>query len=201
MNGVLIRRPAWLFIALVLTACRPAWPEPVAVSPTANESPTRTPLPEPMPTAPPAPITLTSTSFAAGAEIPAPYVCATYGGVDRSPALTWGDLPTGTQSLALTMLDPDAGQYVHWLVANIPADAVGFDEGQVPAGAVEGWTTNGTTGYFGPCPDATHRYVFTLYALDVATELEPGFGWIDFRRATDGHVVGEGQLIGLYTPP
>ncbi|HRF48689.1 MAG TPA: YbhB/YbcL family Raf kinase inhibitor-like protein [Anaerolineales bacterium] len=195
-------RRGWLLVAIALTACQPAAQEPTAVPPatTASEQPTLTPRPEPEATTPPAAITLTSTSFAADAEIPDRYACPDFGGEDLSPALAWGELPAGTQSLALTMLDPDAGGYIHWLVANIPPDATGFDEGQIPIGAVAGWTTNGITGYFGPCPEATHRYVFTLYALDVATELEPGFGLIDFRRATSGHILGEGQLVGLYTP-
>lgn len=157
-------------------------------------------MPSPAATASPVPITLASASFAADSEIPRHFVCPTYGGDEVSPALAWGDVPAGTQSLALTMLDPDAGQYVHWLVGNIPPSTTGFEEGQVPADAAVGWTTNGTTHYLGPCPEATHHYVFTLYALDVVTTLKPGFGWIDFQRAIGGHVLGEGQLVGLFTP-
>jgi Raf kinase inhibitor-like YbhB/YbcL family protein len=40
----------------------------------------------------------------------------------------------------------------------------------LPAGALQGRTDFGTTGYGGPCPpagDKPHRYIFTLYALKV----------------------------------
>lgn len=192
----------WVF---ALTACQNAAPALTSVVTAPGVSSpaqpaTRTPRPTPVATALPISITLTSASFVADAEIPRHFVCPTYGGDEVSPALNWGDVPAGTKSLALTLLDPDAGQYVHWLVANIPVETVGFEEGQVPADAAVGWTTNGTTSYLGPCPEATHHYVFTLYALDVATELKPGFGWIDFQMAISGHVLGEGQLVGLFTP-
>lgn len=192
---------ASILLAFVLTACQsPAAATTASAVSSPTQASTGTPLPSPAATASPVPITLTSASFAADSEIPRHFVCPTYAGDEVSPALAWGDVPAGTQSLALTMLDPDAGQYVHWLVGNIPPDIAGFDEGQVPAEAAVGWTTNGTTRYLGPCPEATHHYVFTLYALDVATTLKPGFGWIDFQRAIRGHVLGEGQLVGLFTP-
>lgn len=194
-------RSGWLIVAIALTACQPTAVAPTIAPSTATAAvpPTRTPRPEPSETAEPAPIALTSSAFEAQGEIPDRFACPSFG-ENISPALTWGPVPGGTQSLALLVTDPDAGQFIHWLVANIPPDAAGFAEGQIAAGAVEGTTGIGEPGWFGPCPDATHRYVFALYALDVATDLDPGFGLIDFRMATDGHILGQGQLVGLYTP-
>lgn len=162
--------------------------------------PTDTKQPEPTVTAAPAVISLTSSSFPADGDIPATYACPTYGD-NLSPALAWEAVPAGTKSLALIVTDPDAGMFTHWLVANIPADVAGFEAGQVPPGAVEGVATTGSSGWFGPCPpDTVHRYVFTLYALDIQTDLEADFGLIDFRMAMQGHIIGEGTVTGRFTP-
>lgn len=59
-------------------------------------------------------------------------------------------------------------------------------------------------GYDGPCPpwnDALlHHYHFRIHALDVAAlPLANGFTLADLRAAMDGHVLGEGQLVGTYS--
>jgi len=59
-------------------------------------------------------------------------------------------------------------------------------------------------GYDGPCPpwndSLVHRYVFTLYALDVPTlGLEGRFTGADARRAMEGHVLAQASLTGTYT--
>jgi len=58
-------------------------------------------------------------------------------------------------------------------------------------------------GYDGPCPpwnDAiVHRYVFTLYALDVPTLALPGrFTGADVLRAMEGHVLAQASVTGRY---
>jgi len=83
-------------------------------------------------------------------------------GKNISPAVTWKDLPAGTQSLALMVHDADAptgSGFWHWVVSNIPASAnglpagAGTGQGTLPAGAVAGATdflntgTTGTGGY------------------------------------------------------
>lgn len=59
-------------------------------------------------------------------------------------------------------------------------------------------------GYDGPCPpwndSIVHRYVFTLYALDVARcPVEGRFGGADVRKAIAGHVLAEAGITGRYT--
>ena len=59
-------------------------------------------------------------------------------------------------------------------------------------------------GYDGPCPpwnDAiAHRYVFTLYALDVPTLAVSGnFTGAEARAAMKGHVLAEASVTGRYT--
>lgn len=59
-------------------------------------------------------------------------------------------------------------------------------------------------GYDGPCPpwnDAlVHRYVFTLYALDIDTvPVEGSFTGGDVLKAIEGHVLAQASLEGTYT--
>ena len=59
-------------------------------------------------------------------------------------------------------------------------------------------------GYDGPCPpwndELLHRYVFTLYALDVAKLAVSGsFTGADVRAAMTGHVLAQAALTGAYT--
>jgi hypothetical protein len=56
------------------------------------------------------------------------------------------------------------------------------------------------TGYGGPCPPSgTHRYVFTLYALDSDLKLAGGATKAQLLGATRGHVLAEGRLTGKYS--
>lgn len=59
-------------------------------------------------------------------------------------------------------------------------------------------------GYDGPCPpwnDArVHRYIFTLYALDIARlEVDGKFTGQQVRDAIRGHVLAEASIMGTYT--
>lgn len=136
---------------------------------------------------------------------------------NRNPHLAWSDAPAATRSFVLTCIDVDVPsrgddvnqvgrtvpaslprvEFVHWLIANIPADVHEIAQGACsdgivahgkatppgPAGAVQGrndytgWFAGDAAmageyrGYDGPCPpwnDAlVHRYRFTVHALDV----------------------------------
>ena len=65
---------------------------------------------------------LKSTAFAPGGAIAKKFTCD---GPDVSPALAWTEPPSGTQSFALIMDDPDApvGTWVHWVLYELPATA------------------------------------------------------------------------------
>ncbi len=59
-------------------------------------------------------------------------------------------------------------------------------------------------GYDGPCPpwndELMHRYVFTLYALDVEKlDVPAKFTGQDARKAMRGHMLGEASCSGRYT--
>ncbi|WP_202842698.1 YbhB/YbcL family Raf kinase inhibitor-like protein [Luteimonas saliphila] len=140
-------------------------------------------------------------------------------GGNRNPHLAWEDVPEGTRSFALLCIDTDAptdpslagkegveipvahprGDFVHWAMADIPADVRSIDAGSCsdgvtrggksappgPAGARQGrndysgWFAGDAElggdylGYDGPYPPPNdlrlHRYFFRVFALDVAT--------------------------------
>lgn len=59
-------------------------------------------------------------------------------------------------------------------------------------------------GYDGPCPpwndELRHRYIFTLYALDIPKCPVSGtFGGPEVLKAIEGHVIDKATLTGLYT--
>lgn len=102
-------------------------------------------------------------------------------GKNSSPALRWVDAPKNSRSFAITVYDPDAptgSGWWHWLMVNIPADtrSLATDAGNLskklaPEGSLQSLTDFGTPGFGGACPpvgDRPHRYIFTVYALDIA---------------------------------
>jgi Raf kinase inhibitor-like YbhB/YbcL family protein len=147
---------------------------------------------------------LTSEAFETGVRIPRQY---TGDGENISPPLSWTDPPSGTKSLALVCIDPDAprGTFTHWVVFNLPVQTRKLSAG-VPReptlsdGTVQGSNDFGQLGYAGPAPPPgkPHRYFFKLFALDTALELRAGITHSDLRAATPGHVLGEAELMGVY---
>jgi Raf kinase inhibitor-like YbhB/YbcL family protein len=106
---------------------------------------------------------LTSSSFGEGQPIPSEHTCD---GADTSPPLAWTDVPDGAQSLALVVVDPDAGDFVHWALANIPVGTLELPAGEGDAIGTPAPNDFGRDGWGGPCPPSgEHRYVFSLYAL------------------------------------
>lgn len=148
-------------------------------------------------------IQLTSPAFKQGEPIPSKYTCD---GANVSPALAWSNLPQGTKSLALICDDPDApkGIWVHWVIFNIPAKESGLPEA-VPAdttlsnGATQGLNDFKLSGYGGPCPPSgRHRYFFKIYALGSVLKSGPETTKKDLLQAMEGHILGQGQLMGTY---
>ncbi|HSY42207.1 MAG TPA: YbhB/YbcL family Raf kinase inhibitor-like protein [Polyangia bacterium] len=147
---------------------------------------------------------LTSTAFAAGAEIPGAHSCE---GADRAPPLAWDGAPAATKSFALVVDDPDAPDpkapmttWVHWIAYNLPATITSLsDGGKLPPGGRDGLNDWKRAGYNGPCPPiGRHRYFFKLYALD--TELPPLAGPTKavLEKAMEGHVLAMAELVGTY---
>ncbi len=120
--------------------------------------------------------------------------------------------------------------FFHWVVVDLPAELRSIAEGEFSDGVVAGgqrvptgphgcrqglndyvgWFAGDAVmeghyyGYDGPAPpwndSIVHRYVFTVYALDVeSTDLEDDFTGYDVRDAIAGHVLGEASVTGTYT--
>ncbi len=149
-----------------------------------------------------------SSAFADGGKIPIQHVMPGAGGKNISIPLAWQDLPAGTQSLALSMVDPHpiAQNWVHWLAINIPATALSLDEGasrkKMPPGCLELKNSFGDTGYGGPQPprgSGEHPYVITLYALSAEKlNLPANTNLGVFLKAIEGRVLGTAKGTGIY---
>ena len=139
---------------------------------------------------------LTSSAFEHEGLIPRRHTCD---GPDVSPPLTLHDIPAAARSLVLVMDDPDApgGTWDHWLAYDIPVEA-GISEAVASLGTL-GRNSWGRAKYGGPCPPSgSHRYVFSLYALDARLGLEPGAAKATVLDAMAGHVLAEASLMGRY---
>ena len=141
---------------------------------------------------------ITSTAFADNENIPPKYTC------DRNninPPLVMKEIPEATKSLVLIVNDPDApaGNWIHWVLFNIPPNISSLDEDDVPLEAMQGENSFGNNNYGGPCPPTgTHRYIITLYALDNILGLEEGVSEEEVREAMEEHVLESTELTGLY---
>lgn len=145
---------------------------------------------------------LTSSAFEAGQIIPNKYsykLGNQCNGENFSPPLEWIGTPQGTQSYVLTVIDPDGGDWVHWVLFNIPAETNNLLEVRNgPDIGVAGKNDFKTTGYGGPCPPSgTHHYIFTLYALDTLLDLNQGANLKDIQPLYKNHILAQAQLIGL----
>lgn len=135
----------------------------------------------------------------------------------------------GVEGLSLGDDEPRV-EFAHWLVVDLPPDvhelpegaggegfeAHGRPPGPTTVGGLQG--ENGYRGLFegntdlegtyggwnGPFPpwndEHVHRYVTTVYALDVdSLGLEVGFDLEAFRRAIEGHVLATAEIVPTYT--
>ena len=138
---------------------------------------------------------ITSEAFNDRTYIPIKYTCD---GENVNPPLTIHNIPLETKSLVLIVDDPDAlsGVCVHWIVWNIPPSGK-IKEKTVPG--IEGINDFKKHNYSGPCPPSgTHRYFFKVYALNDLIELEQPVNSADLDKLMNPHIIGFGELIGLY---
>lgn len=140
---------------------------------------------------------ITADAFRHEMRIPTRHTCD---GEEVSPALHVSGVPEGTAALALIVDDPDAprGTWDHWVAYDIPVTE------SIPEGVAElgtaGRNSWGRPGYGGPCPPSgSHRYFFTVYALDTLLGLDPGADKAAVLNAMAGHIVGKATLMGRYS--
>lgn len=149
---------------------------------------------------------LTSSAFKLGEPMPVKY---TQQGDNVSPPLAWNTAPNGTQAFVLLAEDIDGPSNLpiitHWIIFNIPATARSLPEAvpvsdQLPDGSIQGGNIRGARGYIGPSPPAgtTHRYEFTLFALDEKLTLNAGASRNETIAAMQGHILGVAQTMAIY---
>lgn len=118
-----------------------------------------------------------------------------------SVPLVWEDIPEGTRSFALVIVDrhPVAQNYIHWMVSDINSQITSLDEnaaaGHMPTGSKELWP------YAGPFPPSgTHDYECTLYALSVETLGLPAQVDLDtFTAVAESNALAAATLTGKFT--
>jgi len=160
------------------------------------------------------PLLMTSSAWEDGGVIPDKYTQAA-GATAPNPALSWSQVPMGTQSFVLIMHDPEPVlnrgskmDITHWVVWNIPAASTGLPEA-MPAGELPDGTRQvslRSNAYMGPGapPGPFHHYTFELYAIDVKLEIPQGTPQqatdtrIAIVNAMDGHVLGKAVLVGRF---
>ena len=127
-----------------------------------------------------------ATPWADGTQIDTQYTCR---GADTSPAISWSGVPSTAKELALAFTDLDADNFVHWVIAGLPPNAVGIAANTVPTNAVLASNGFNEAAYSGPCPpDGQHTYLMTLYALGAPSGLTTG---IDGKAAIDKLEAGQ----------
>jgi Raf kinase inhibitor-like YbhB/YbcL family protein len=147
-------------------------------------------------------LTVTSSIFSSGGAVPVDFTCD---GADHSPPLTLSAPPPDARSLAIVMDDPDAqgGTFTHWIVYNLRPDTMAIAESADPAtlGGISGTNDFKRLGYAGPCPPRfeEHHYRFRIFALDALLHPEAPATREGIDAAMNGHLVGEGTLMGVYS--
>jgi Raf kinase inhibitor-like YbhB/YbcL family protein len=137
-----------------------------------------------------------SKDFENNGNIPSQFTCD---GRDVSPQLSWEDVPNETKSFALSFTDPDCPgkTWIHWLVHDIPKNVREIEQGNLPVQAKKVVNDFGKKSYGGPCPPSgTHRYFFTLYALN--TEHLEDLKKRNFFDKVEKHTIQKAVIKGLY---
>lgn len=171
-----------------------------------------------MAAAPKSAFVLTSTDKQLVVSVPLIYTAKAFGcsGGNLSPELHWSGAPAGTQSFVVTLFDRDERStpsgWWHWVVYNLPktttrlAQGVGAEHSSaLPAPTLQGRTDLGEDAYHGPCPaagDPPHRYVFTIYAVDVAKLPVPAdSSGAMVTSIVQEHLLGKAVFVAHYGRP
>ena len=158
-----------------------------------------------------------SPSFENSSPIPVRFSCK---GADVNPELNVRNIPLNTKSLVIIMDDPDApsGTWTHWILYDIlplfrkssvndassnnrsALSEFKIKEAQTPVGAKQGKNSWGILSYRGPCPPSgTHRYFFSIYALDTLLNLSEGAERKEIEKGMKSHIIGKGVLMGFFS--
>jgi Raf kinase inhibitor-like YbhB/YbcL family protein len=161
---------------------------------------------------------LTSSDPQLAISVPLIYTAKAFGcsGGNLSPELHWSGAPAGTQSFVVTLFDRDERStpsgWWHWVLYNLPKNVNSLPQGAgaehssaLPPEALQGRTDLGEDAYHGPCPakgDPPHRYVFTVYALNVAKlPVAPDSSGAMVTSIVQEHLLGKAVFVAHYGRP
>lgn len=140
-------------------------------------------------------------------KIPIRYTCD---GIDISPPLEWGAVPSETKELVilLSALKPvtlpgqgkEAQLVLQWTVAGLQPTLHELPEGKLPPGAIVGRTKSGQHSY-SVCPTRGTGvdYLFRIYALSRKLSLRHGFASSTLFRQAGRSALVKGEFVAGYT--
>ena len=132
------------------------------------------------------------------------------GGENISPHLHWRSTLRGVKSFAITMHDIDASVnngWWHWIVYNIPKNVRTIQKDAsnlklLPDVAKEARNDYGFIGYGGACPpkkDKPHRYITTLYALNVSRlNIDKSATAFEIYQEIKKHTIAKSTIVSRY---
>lgn len=128
-------------------------------------------------------------------------------GKDISPEFVIKNLSSRAVTLIITLedLSHPVKRFTHWIVWNIPAAeqiAKAIPAGKTvssPEGAIQG-VGYGCHRYAGPKPPKgrTHKYCFTMYALDCKIRVKPFSTKRKVLRKAYSHIIQKGEICGYF---
>jgi Raf kinase inhibitor-like YbhB/YbcL family protein len=171
---------------------------------------------------------VTSTTFQNGQRLPQVMIeniiqngvniCTPDGspGGNQSPELSWTGAKPGTASFAVVLYDVTAA-FTHWGMYNISAQTSELPQDAGVPGSQDGPQVVNDfffgAEYDGPCPPSTvkpftHKYVFTVYDLDVVLHLPssknfPATGETLYqaliKAGRQGHILASARISGTFS--
>ena len=143
----------------------------------------------------PVPFGLSSPDVGADGRLAASTGC---GPRSRSPALSWSDLPEGTESIAVVISSPgDSGERVHWTAWDIDPETGGLSAGvrSTESPPLQGVTDGGRVGWSPVCGVGEDAPVtIDAVALDGAPLPPPSVTAAALRARLAPHLIGLGRI-------
>lgn len=139
---------------------------------------------------------LSTSAWRTGQAIPKAYTCD---GVNTSPPLSIGGVPSGATELVLVVTDQNVAGQTLWLLAGIAPATISIPQGGVPTGAIQIVNSSGTARWNGPCPtNGQNTYEFALYALTSPSGLTTTATFADVNAAI-ARSVAASVISGTYS--